>query len=356
MPCPAIASSRTPQIARSWRRCGTSAERAAGHARPGLSRHHRGGARSARSARCGSSRPIRSSRFRTRTCCKQALETVEFLVVQDGYHPTPTTELAHLVLPAAIWGEKEGTYTNSERRVSKVNTAVEPPGEARSDFDIFLDLADGARLPRRAVSRLDDAGGRLQRVDARLGRPPVRLLRHELRTARARTAAFSGRFPAGARDPASTRVSTRTDSSRPADGSARLIPTELGAVSRAADRRVPVRAEHGPHRGALAHAHQDRRGADSGTPVADGVAGDESARRPRRWDCQPRSRRRRFAPRPCPRRRAAAHRDHRARPGVRAVPLRRDQRERGHAERVRPDLARAELQAVRRARGAGATR
>jgi anaerobic selenocysteine-containing dehydrogenase len=71
----------------------------------------------------------------------QALETVEFLVVQDGFHPTPTSEFADLVLPAAIWGEKEGTYTNSERRVSKVNRAVDPPGEARSDFDIFLDLA-----------------------------------------------------------------------------------------------------------------------------------------------------------------------------------------------------------------------
>jgi anaerobic selenocysteine-containing dehydrogenase len=75
---------------------------------------------------------------------KQALESLDFLVVQDGFHPTPTTELAHLVLPAAIWGEKEGTYTNSERRVSKVNRAVDPPGEARPDFEIFLDLA--ARL------------------------------------------------------------------------------------------------------------------------------------------------------------------------------------------------------------------
>jgi len=72
---------------------------------------------------------------------KQALETVDFLVVQDGFDPTPTSEFAHLKLPAAIWGEKEGTYTNSERRVSKVNPAVNPPGEARSDFNIFLDLA-----------------------------------------------------------------------------------------------------------------------------------------------------------------------------------------------------------------------
>jgi assimilatory nitrate reductase catalytic subunit len=71
----------------------------------------------------------------------QALETLEFLVVQDGFHPTPTSEFADLVLPAAIWGEKEGTYTNSERRVSKVNRAVAPPEEARADFDVFLDLA-----------------------------------------------------------------------------------------------------------------------------------------------------------------------------------------------------------------------
>ena len=72
---------------------------------------------------------------------RQALESLEFLVVQDGYHPTPTSEFAHLMLPAAMWGEKEGTYTNSERRVSKVNRAVSPPGEARADFDIFLGLA-----------------------------------------------------------------------------------------------------------------------------------------------------------------------------------------------------------------------
>jgi len=73
---------------------------------------------------------------------KQGLETLDFLVVQDGFHPTPTSELADLVLPAAIWGEKEGTYTNSERRVSKVNPAVDPPGEAKSDFEIFLAIAE----------------------------------------------------------------------------------------------------------------------------------------------------------------------------------------------------------------------
>ncbi len=73
---------------------------------------------------------------------EQALRSVEFLIVQDGFHPTPTSDFAHLVLPAAIWGEKEGTYTNYERRVSKANRIVAPPADARADFDIFLDLAE----------------------------------------------------------------------------------------------------------------------------------------------------------------------------------------------------------------------
>jgi anaerobic selenocysteine-containing dehydrogenase len=100
---------------------------------------------------------------------EQALRSVEFLVVQDGFHPTPTSDFAHLVLPAAIWGEKEGTYTNSERRVSKANRIVTPPGEARADFDIFLDLAErmGVRkvlYPGWATTR--DAFLEWQRVSA----------------------------------------------------------------------------------------------------------------------------------------------------------------------------------------------
>jgi anaerobic selenocysteine-containing dehydrogenase len=71
-----------------------------------------------------------------------AVASLDFLVVQDGFHPTPTSELADLVLPAAIWGEKDGTYTNTERRVSRVRKAVGPPGEAKADFDIVMGLAD----------------------------------------------------------------------------------------------------------------------------------------------------------------------------------------------------------------------
>jgi anaerobic selenocysteine-containing dehydrogenase len=79
--------------------------------------------------------------FPNRAELEYALSRLELLVVQDGFH-TPTTALAHIALPTAIWGEKEGTFTNSERRVSRVRKAVEPPGEARTDFDIFLSIAD----------------------------------------------------------------------------------------------------------------------------------------------------------------------------------------------------------------------
>jgi Anaerobic dehydrogenases, typically selenocysteine-containing len=63
-----------------------------------------------------------------------------FLVVQDCF-PTETTEFADVILPAGIWGEKTGTFTNTDRTVHISYKAVDPPGDARSDFDIFLDYA-----------------------------------------------------------------------------------------------------------------------------------------------------------------------------------------------------------------------
>lgn len=63
-----------------------------------------------------------------------------FVVVQDGYM-TETARLADVVLPAALWGEKTGTFTNSDRTVHLSRKAVEPPGEARADMDVFLDFS-----------------------------------------------------------------------------------------------------------------------------------------------------------------------------------------------------------------------
>jgi anaerobic selenocysteine-containing dehydrogenase len=63
-----------------------------------------------------------------------------FLVVQDIF-PTETTEFADVVLPGATWGEKTGIFTNADRTVHLSEKAVDPPGEARADLDIFLDFA-----------------------------------------------------------------------------------------------------------------------------------------------------------------------------------------------------------------------
>jgi anaerobic selenocysteine-containing dehydrogenase len=63
-----------------------------------------------------------------------------FVIVQDAFN-TETTKYADIVLPAAIWGEKTGCFTNVDRTVHISHKAVEPPGEARSDFEIFLDYA-----------------------------------------------------------------------------------------------------------------------------------------------------------------------------------------------------------------------
>ena len=86
--------------------------------------------------------------FPNREVLEHAFRRLDLLVVQDGFE-TPTTAIADVVLPAAIWGEKEGTFTNSERRVSRVRAGVPPPGEARPDFDIFLGLAEHLGLRDR---------------------------------------------------------------------------------------------------------------------------------------------------------------------------------------------------------------
>lgn len=75
---------------------------------------------------------------------KKALERSPFTIYQDAYHPTETTQYAHLLLPAAQWGEKTGTMTNSERYVTLSTAFQKPPGEARADWEIFAEV--GQRL------------------------------------------------------------------------------------------------------------------------------------------------------------------------------------------------------------------
>jgi predicted molibdopterin-dependent oxidoreductase YjgC len=69
-----------------------------------------------------------------------------FLIVQDCFADTETAQLADVVLPSAMWGEKTGCMTNAERRCTLLKKAVEPPAEARADLDIFLDFATRMNL------------------------------------------------------------------------------------------------------------------------------------------------------------------------------------------------------------------
>jgi formate dehydrogenase alpha subunit len=71
---------------------------------------------------------------------RHALQQTEFLVVQDLFL-TETVRFADVVLPAASFAEREGTFTNTERRVQRVRKAVEPPGEAREDAWIITEVA-----------------------------------------------------------------------------------------------------------------------------------------------------------------------------------------------------------------------
>ena len=87
---------------------------------------------------------------------RRALERAEFVVVQEAFATAETCAFADLLLPATTWGEKEGTVTNSERCITRVRAAVPPPGQARHDWQIVVDLAQRLKeSPGIAVDKND---------------------------------------------------------------------------------------------------------------------------------------------------------------------------------------------------------
>ncbi|MEO8281168.1 MAG: molybdopterin-dependent oxidoreductase, partial [Ideonella sp.] len=87
---------------------------------------------------------------------RRALERAEYVVVQEAFSTTASCNFADLLLPATTWGEKDGTVTNSERCISRVNAAVAAPGESRHDWAIASDFA------QRLQGRLHDRQHRLE--------------------------------------------------------------------------------------------------------------------------------------------------------------------------------------------------
>ena len=72
---------------------------------------------------------------------RRTLEKLEFLVVQDSYQDVETNQYSHVFLPAAIWAEKEGCFTNTERRVNLIRNVMPPNGESKPDLWIFNQMA-----------------------------------------------------------------------------------------------------------------------------------------------------------------------------------------------------------------------
>ncbi len=72
---------------------------------------------------------------------RRLLASLEFLVVQDAYRDVETNQYAHVYLPAAVWAEKEGCFTNTERRVNLIRNVCKPHGDSKTDLDIFNEMA-----------------------------------------------------------------------------------------------------------------------------------------------------------------------------------------------------------------------
>jgi formate dehydrogenase major subunit len=77
---------------------------------------------------------------------EKALKALDFLLAIDIFR-TPTSDLAHVVLPGASFAEKEGTFTNTERRVQMVRKGIEPPGDSKPDWRIIQELSNRFGYP-----------------------------------------------------------------------------------------------------------------------------------------------------------------------------------------------------------------
>ena len=86
---------------------------------------------------------------------RAALEKAELVVLQEAYANTETAAFAHVLLPATSWGEKDGTMTNSERRIARVRASLPKPFEARHDWEIVCDFAK--RLEKWCQAPFPDA-------------------------------------------------------------------------------------------------------------------------------------------------------------------------------------------------------
>ena len=203
------------------------------------------------------------------------LEAAELVITQDVFAETETNAYADVVLPAALWAESDGVMVNSERNLTLLQPAVDPPGEALPDWQLIAEVAcamgfaDALRLrQRRGGLRRDQAVLRTRRPATTCAASPTS------GCARARAVAGAARDATGAQPDPLPQRRRQPDAARRRRTARRprlAFPTaeRPGACSsprphlprrRDARRRLPVRAQHRPAAAPVAHADQDRQG------------------------------------------------------------------------------------------------
>ena len=175
---------------------------------------------------------------------RKALAALEFLVVQDIFL-TETAEFADVILPASSYLEKDGTYTNTDRRVQLGRKVLDPPGEARVDWQVVQDIANRIGLgwnyssPREIFDEMVSV------------MPSYTNLTYD-------NLGLTGKlYPNPDPEHSDGTVVMFGDRFNTDDGLAHLVPGRVAAGQGTAQRGVPVRAEHRPDAGALAHRLDD---------------------------------------------------------------------------------------------------
>ena len=168
---------------------------------------------------------------------RKALESLDFLVAQNIFM-TETAKYADVFLPAACYAEKDGTFTNTERRVQRVRKAVDPPGQCRADWQIICDLSE--RLGHHmALSSPEEVFEEIRRSS-----PQYAGITYERLDTRAACSGRAPRRPSRHPVPAQGQVHAR-------QGAAAGHPVR--AAGGAHRRRVPDPAHHRPHAVPLQH-------------------------------------------------------------------------------------------------------
>ncbi len=159
---------------------------------------------------------------------EEGFEHVDFVVAQDLFLNELTEKYADVVFPASSFAEKDGTFTNTERRVNRVRAGVPCPGEARVDREIVIALCPRAR---RRLARLSGRRGGVERAR----RPVPELVRHPLRPARGE------RDPVAVPRPRRPRLAdpARAAAARP-NGKGKLWPVEYQPPIELPDPEYPL--------------------------------------------------------------------------------------------------------------------